>query len=211
MHPQGKHELAAKIRAFACFTAFLLAASPAALAKPAADLGSCDPNLRQRDEFYKYMCNRNDGSIGWLYTGTRIGIGSPIFAIANRDTENALLVLRHTIAYPGFYCYYDDQNGLNSPSTSCIQGVREMALRPSEKVYANCSQLIVSYSATGSSFKFWDLDRSRYMHWLPVGSKPSYFNGEPQRLAGGQDSLISEDFATLCPAKFKELRAKTGS
>jgi hypothetical protein len=50
------------------------------------------------------MCNRNDGSIEWPYTGVRIGFGSPIFTIANRDTDSAFLILKDTTSYPGFYC-----------------------------------------------------------------------------------------------------------
>ena len=95
---------------------FLLASS-SALAMPAASLADCDPALRAQDEFYNYMRKRNDGSIGWLYTGTKIGFGSPIIAIANRDTDRAFLVLKDTVADPGFYCYYEGPNRLNNPSS----------------------------------------------------------------------------------------------
>lgn len=188
-----------------------LAASPSVLAKPVANLADCDPTLRARDEFHNYMCKRNDGSIGWLYTGSRIGFGSPIFAIANRDTERAFLVLKHTIAYPGFYCYYSEPSGLNAPSSACLRQVRQMGGGSAKKVSANCSRLTVGYEETGRTYKFWELDNGRHMHWLPAGSSPTYANGEPQRMAGGTDSLVTTAFATLCPAKFRALGAKTGN
>jgi len=199
------------VKKFFWFAIAFLLASPSSLAMPVANLGDCNPALRERDEFYNYICKRNDGSIGWLYTGTRVGFGSPIFAIAKRDTDNAFLVLKDTTSYPGFYCYYSEPSGLNRPSASCLNQVRQAAARSSKKVFANCSQLTVGYSETGGSYKFWELDEFGYMTWLPAGSSPSYVNGEPLRLAGGMDSLVTTAFATLCPSKFRMLGARTGN
>jgi hypothetical protein len=190
---------------------FLLA-SPSSLSMPlAANLGDCNAALRGRDGFYNYMCKRNDGSIGWLYTGGRIGFGSPIFAIANRDTDSAFLILKDTTSYPGFYCYYNEPSGLNRPSTDCLNRVRQMAARARKKVFANCSQLTVGYSESNEIYRFWELDGQRDMYWLPAGSSPSYANGEPLRMAGGTDSLVTTAFATLCPSKFRALGARTGN
>lgn len=180
-----------------------------ALARP-ANLGDCDPNLSKKDEFHKYMCNRNDGSIGWL-SGGRIGGGTPIFAVANRDTPDAFMVLKETTAYPGFRCYYEEPRGLNNPTSRCISQVRQMAAMPSHKVYANCSQTTVRYSDEGIAYKFWELDEYGYMTWLPLGDQPSYVDGQPLRMAGGTDSIVSIAFATLCPAKFRSFGGKTGN
>lgn len=188
---------------------FLLAL-PSSLAMPVVDLGYCDPSLSAQDEFYNYMCKRNDGSRGWLNIGGKIGFGSPIFAIANRDTDRAFLVLKDSLAYPGFYCYYKDQSRLNNPSSACIRQVRERVARPAKNVFANCSQLSVK-TTTGDVYKFWELDGQRYMHWLGAASKPIYVNGEPLRMAGGMDSIITTAFATLCPAQFRAFGAKTGN
>ncbi len=188
--------------------ASLLIPTPA-LASP-ANLGDCDPNLRKKDEFHKYMCNRNDGSIGWL-SGGRIGGGTPIFAVANRDTDDAFMVLKETTAYPGFRCYYEEQRGLNNPTSRCISQVRRMAAMPSHKIYANCSQIKVRYSDERSAYKFWELDEYGYMTWLPLGVQPSYFEGRPLRMAGGTDSIVTGAFATLCPDKFRSFGGKTGN
>ena len=186
-----------------------LLAPTSALASP-ANLGDCDPNLRKKDEFHKYMCNRNDGSIGWL-SGGRLGGGTPIFAVANRDTPDAFMVLKETNAYPGFRCYYDEPRGLNNPTSRCISQVSQMAAMPSYKVYANCSQIKVRYSNEDSAYKFWELDEYRHMTWLPLGAQPSYVDGQPMRMAGGTDSVVTGAFATLCPAKFRNFGGKTGN
>jgi hypothetical protein len=186
-----------------------LLAPTSALASP-ANLGDCDPNLRKKDEFHKYMCNRNDGSIGWL-SGGRLGGGTPIFAVANRDTPDAFMVLKETNAYPGFRCYYDEPKGLNNPTSRCISQVSQMAAMPSYKVYANCSQIKVRYSNENSAYKFWELDEYRHMTWLPLGAQPSYVDGQPMRMAGGTDSIVTGAFATLCPAKFRSFGGKIGN
>jgi hypothetical protein len=179
---------------------------PTSISAAPATLGVCDPSLRGKDELYKYMCNRGDGSIGWLYLGSRLGAGDPIFAIANRDTENAFLVLKRTMVYPGFYGYYDEPNKLNNPSTNCLLQVKRQSALPPQKVTANCRRLTVRM--INESYRFWELDEDGFMRWLPVGEKPVYFNGEKQRMAGGYDSIIAEAFATLCPSRFMQIGGK---
>ena len=79
------------------------------------------------------------------------------------------------------------------------------------RVFANCSQLTVGYSESNEIYRFWELDDQRDMYWLPAGSIHSYANGEPLRMAGGTDSLVTTAFATLCPSKFRALGARTGN
>lgn len=136
----------------------------------------------------------------------------PIFAVANRDTEEAFLILKATTAYPGFYCYYEEgAKGLSNPSPGCLQQVRQNASRPSEKVAANCLNLTVTIPAHNGMYKFWELDEFGNMTWLPFGSQPSYYDGKPMRMAGGTDSIVTTAFATLCPAKFKRFGGKSGN
>lgn len=180
-----------------------LAITPA-MAKPGY-LGACDQSITPRDDFHQYMCLRNDGSIGWINTGSRIGNGDPIFAIANRNTDSAFMIIKTTMAYPGFYCYYDQPGGLNNPTRECIQRVKSQAAAAAERVSADCRRLTISMPEPIGVYKFWEIDEHGGLAWLPAGGKPSYQDGRALRLAGGYDSVLSEAFATLCPDKTSDL------
>lgn len=120
------------------------------------------------------------------------------------------MVLKDTVANPGFYCYYEEPNRLNNPSSACIRQVSKRAARPAKKAYVNCSQLRVK-TTTGEIYKFWELNGQKYMYWLEAGSKPAYADGEPLRMARGTDAIVTTAFATLCPAQFRALGAYTGN
>jgi hypothetical protein len=187
------------IVAFATSLNMILVSSAHAQQGSSPYLGMCDPK-RQRGEYYKYQCQRNDGSIGWL-EGTRIGYGRPIIEIHGRNTDNAYMLTRQTTRYPGYACYYDEPNGLNSPSRKCIDWVRRASLMKPEKVQANCPNMVVLYE-NGQKYKYWTKD-SYSLYWLPPGSRPIYDeNRSPQGMPGGTDEMITEAFRILCPSKF---------
>lgn len=167
-------------------------------------LGTCDPKLK-REKYYKYECQRNDGSIGWLL-GTRIGSGSPIIGVNGQDTENAYLLTKLTTKYPGYSCYYSEPNGLNTPSQACIKSISRASLMKPEKIKANCLNVEVSYE-NGERYRYWT--KGTYsLYWLAPGSRPTYFeDGRPEGMPGGTDGWITEAFRILCPAKFKSMNA----
>lgn len=167
-------------------------------------LGTCDPKLKQ-GQYYKYECQRNDGSIGWLQ-GTRIGSGRPIINIQGRDTENAYMLTKLTTKYPGYSCYYSEPNGLNTPSQACIKSISRASLMKPERIQADCLNMEVLYE-DGTKYKYWTKD-SYSVYWLSPGMRPVYSeDGRPQGLAGGGDDPITEAFRILCPAKFKSMNA----
>lgn len=84
----------------------------------------------------------------------KLDLALRFFAIANRDTDRAFLVLKDTVAYAGFYCYYEEPNRLNNPSSACIRQVSKSAARLTKKAYGNCSQLRIK-TTTGEIYKFW--------------------------------------------------------
>lgn len=163
-------------------------------------LGTCDPELT-RGEYYKYECERNDGSIGWL-SGTKIGSGKPIIDIGGRDTSNAYMLTRLTPRYPGYSCYYSEGN-INSPSQACIKSHIEATKLPPEKEEADCINMRVWNRY--EEFKYWTKDESG-MYWLSPGRRPTYTKeGQPIGLAGSGDSVITETFRILCPLRFRSM------
>jgi hypothetical protein len=142
-------------------------------------LGTCDPDMG-RGEYYKYECQRGDGSIGWSQ-GTRIGGGRPIISIHGRNTPNAYMLTKITNVYPGYFCYYEE--GMHStPSEKCKSRVQEEVNKPPAKVSANCNTQVVTEH---------DLLPQQQSNKFPTGWMP-----------GGSDSVISEYFRILCPVKF---------
>ncbi len=147
-----------------------------------AYLGTCDPRLglekdEHQGEYFKYECRREDGSIGW-FQGTRIGTGRPILSIHERNTSNAHFYTKATNVYPGFFCYYNEVNGLERPSESCKKWVIEETLKPPERISADCNKKTVSIPP--NTYKF-----------------PANKN-----MAADYDSIVNEAYRILCPAKF---------
>lgn len=138
-------------------------------------LGTCDPKMG-RGEYFKYECQRGDGSIGWSQ-GPRIGSGRPIISIHGRNSSNAYILTKATNVYPGYFCYYNEPNGLLSPSHACRKSIMEQSAESPERISADCIRQTVSMFS--EEYRF-----------------PS------EGFAGGTDGLISEAFRILCPVKF---------
>lgn len=148
-----------------------------------AYLGTCDPEMgiesdkKYRGEYFKYECRRGDGSIGWFNLGTKIGGGRPIFSIHERNTSNAHFYVRTTNVYPGYFCYYNEPNGLQRPSEACKEGIMKQTMEPPERISANCNKYNVNISS-------------------------KTYNFPAEQMAGGYDGNIAEAFRILCPVKF---------
>jgi hypothetical protein len=146
-------------------------------------LGTCDPEMniesdrQYRGEYFKYECKRGDGSIGWYNLGTKIGAGLPIISIHERNTPNAHFYVKTTNVYPGYFCYYNENDGLERPSEACKKQIAEQSMEPPQRISADCNKQTVSIIT--ELYRF-----------------PS------TRMAGGYEDNIAEAFRILCPAKF---------